>query len=237
MYNRYSGNYQPPPPNLLNEGPISLGQISKNGTKIFDMLKGIHKELKFMDNNHVKMDAKEGDWSPISDRTNSIGRRIEERLNAGRDVEDLYYVDNQVMSGNTMHHPTQVENYDMHNTNNFNTTIIDNNQNEQFNYKRNNIEKERTMSRADDDISEFLGGTTIGDSFDKTIFINMDKTNKSILANTTKICKLLGLLIQVENKNGTRLDKIAEKLSEQSSISYEETYEDESNISELEDID
>ena len=237
MYNGYSGNYQqPPPPNLLNEGPISLRQISKNGTKIFDMLKGIHNELKFMDNNHVKMDPKEGDWSPISDKTNIIGKRIEERLNSGIDVEDLYYTDNQTITGNAMQNPTSIENYHMRNENHKhqNTTIIENkNLNNQLDYKRTNIEKEKTMSRSDDDITEFLGGATIGDSFDKTIFVNMDKTNKSILSNTTKICKLLGLLIQLENKNGARLEQIAEKLNNHSRDSYEETYENEMDDSEL----
>ena len=81
------------------------------------------------------------------------------------------------------------------------------------------------MSKNDDDISEYLGGTTVGDSFDNTIFINMDKTNKAILTNTTKLCKLLGVLIQVESKNGTRLDKIIEKINNPTDESYDDSYE------------
>ena len=99
---------------------------------------------------------------------------------------------------------------------------------------RTNI-KNKTMSKIDDDISEYLGGTTVGDSFDNTIFINMDKTNKAILTNTTKLCKLLGVLIQVETKNGSRLDKIIEKINNPINDSYDENYDiEDENTEEVE---
>jgi hypothetical protein len=117
----------------------------------------------------------------------------------------------------------------------YNSTFNGNNQNFVTDYKRTNIEKETTMSKVDDvDISEFIGGTTVGDSFDKTVFINMDKTNKAILANTTKICKLLGLMVQLENKNGSRLEKIIEKLDTTSTSGEEDiNFEDEELDAEL----
>lgn len=223
---------QPPPPNLLNEGPIPLRNINKNGGRIFDMLRGIHQEIKSMDNNHIRYDSGDSDWIPLSRKTNIIGKKIEDRLNEGIDDEDLYYVNNAGTSN--YRGQTQIMDYNGP-SGVYDTTFNGNKQNFVTDYKRTNIEKETTMSKVDDvDISEFIGGTTVGDSFDKTVFINMDKTNKAILANTTKICKLLGLMVQLENKNGSRLEKIIEKLDATSTSDEEDiNYEDEELDAEL----
>ena len=215
---KYNKSYyqQPPPPNLLNEGPISLKNIRKNGNRIFDMLKGVHREIATMDGNHVRYDSGDSDWIPVSRKTNTIGRKIEERLNAGIDNEDLYYVNDNSQTNDYYQNDLQMMKYDA--PVQMDNSTINFNKGQKFapDYNRTNLEKEKTMSKVDDvDISEFIGGTTMGDSFDKTVFVNMDKTNKAILANTTKICKLLGLMVQLENKNGARLDKIIEKFETQ----------------------
>ena len=234
----YNKNYyqQPPPPNLLNEGPISVKNINRNGNRLFDMLKGIHREIATMDNNHVRYDSGDSDWVPVSRKTNMIGRKMEEMLNAGIDNEDLYYVDGNSQSKDYHHEQAQMMGYDAPVQIDNSTINYNKGQNFVPDYKRTNLEKERTMSKVDDvDISEFIGGTTMGDSFDKTVFVNMDKTNKAILANTTKICKLLGLMVQLENKNGARLDKIIEKFDVRDSQSdvVEDYVEDEELDAEL----
>lgn len=209
-------NSQPPPPNLLGEGPISLRNITKNGNRIFDMLSGLHNEIQFMDINHIKYDNHDSDWNPVSNRTMAIGKRMEDKLNGRKYEEDMYY---DVQSIKTVDGPTDYMNYD---------GVIDVNQIPQQNYyetvrspqiipnyiNNQNLENNRTMSKVDEtDISEFIGGNQPPmSSFDNTIFINMDKTNKNILNNTTKICKLIGLLVQVENKNGKLLEEIKNRL-------------------------
>ena len=211
MYNNGKNNsyYGSPPPNLLNEGPIPLAQIRRNGNRIFDMLKGVHKELQYMDGNHVRYDSNDRDWIPVSRKTNEIGRKMEDRLNRGIDAEGIY--DNR--TGSVMNYNTQMMDYENPEAD-YNTSVSYSSQapqNNNLNYKRTLLENEKNMSKVEDlDISEYIGGTSIGDSFDKTVFINMDKTNKAILNSTTKLCKLVGLLIQVEGKNGERLEKILE---------------------------
>ena len=214
MMRKYHNATTPPPPNLLGEGPIPINKVRRNGNKIFGMLKGIHSELKFMDNNHIS-DGREI-WNPISSKTNDIGFKMEERLN-GKLVENDIYSDGTFESYPEMIYQ-QVPNIE-----NYNQTYSQQQSFQNYN-NRTNI-KNKTMSKIDDDISEYLGGTTVGDSFDNTIFINMDKTNKAILANTTKLCKLLGVLIQVESKNSSRLDKIIEKINNPTDVSYDDSYE------------
>lgn len=232
--------YQPPPPtNLLGEGPISIRHITKNGNRVFDMLRGLHKEMQFMDSNHVKMDSKDADWIPISRKTNRIGKMMEEKLNGYNQEEDMYYDSRSV---NTVSQ-SDIMNYQSVNAEDDTYAVQTQqyyNQSPQIipNYKNNfNPDSNKTMSKNEDvDISEYIGGTSpMGDSFDKTIFINMDKTNKAILTNTTKICKLLGLLVQVENKNGTKIDKIVEYLNSKFNDEYPEDIEEEDeNLTEVE---
>lgn len=222
--NHHNASYPPPPPNLLGEGPIPINRIRRNGDKLFGMLKGIHSELKFMDNNHIS-DGREI-WNPVSSKTNIIGHKMEERMN-GKIVENDIYSD-----GTFEMYPEMVY-QQVSNMENYNQTYS---QQEPFqNYNNRTNIKNKTMSKIDDDISEYLGGTTVGDSFDNTIFINMDKTNKAILANTTKLCKLLGVLIQVESKNGSRLDKMIEKINNPINESYDENYDlEDENTGEVE---
>ena len=222
--NYNNASYPPPPPNLLGEGPIPINRIRRNGDKLFGMLKGIHSELKFMDNNHIS-EGREI-WNPVSSKTNFIGHKMEERMN-GKIVENDIYSD-----GTFENYPDMIY-QQVPNVENCNRTYS---QQEPFqNYNNRTNIKNKTMSKIDDDISEYLGGTSVGDSFDNTIFINMDKTNKAILANTTKLCKLLGVLIQVESKNASRLDKIIEKINNPINESYDETYDiEDENTEEVE---
>ena len=234
------GNYyqQSPPPNLLGEGPISARHITKNGNKVFDMLRGLHNEMQFMDRNHVKMDSKDADWIPISRKTNMIGKKMEEKLNGHYQEEDMYYdtrsvntvsqsdiLNYQNVSGDDESYVEQTQQY-------YNQTpqIIPNYNN---NFKP---ESNKTMSKVDDtDISQYLGGSSpMGDSFDQTVFINMDKTNKAILTNTTKLCKLIGLLVQVESANGKKLEKIASLLNASYGEAEEEIEDDVENLTEEE---
>ena len=230
---------QPPPPNLLGEGPISARHITRNGNRVFDMLRGLHNEMQFMDSNHVKMDSKDADWIPISRKTNMIGKMMEEKLNGHNQEEDMYY---DTRSVNTVSQ-SDILNYQ-------NSSDVDDSyvaQTQQYynqppqiipNYNNNfKPESNKTMSKNDDvDISEFIGGASpMSDSFDKTVFINMDKTNKAIITNTTKICKLLGLLVQVENKNGMKIDKIVDYLNSKFEEDYpEEIGDEDENLTEEE---
>ena len=203
------------------------------------MLRGLHKEMQFMDSNHVKMDSKDADWIPISRKTNRIGKMMEEKLNGYNQEEDMYYDSRSV---NTVSQ-SDIMNYQSVNAEDDTYAVQTQqyyNQSPQIipNYKNNfNPDSNKTMSKNEDvDISEYIGGTSpMSDSFDKTIFINMDKTNKAILTNTTKICKLLGLLVQVENKNGTKIDKIVEYLNSKFDDEYPEDIEEEDeNLTEVE---
>ena len=56
-----------------------------------------------------------------------------------------------------------------------------------------------TMKNDDLDLSDIFGPS------DNTVFINMDKTNKEILKTNLKICKILGLFMQLEKKNTEKI--------------------------------
>jgi hypothetical protein len=198
----------------LHEGPIHPSEITKNGTALFNFVKGLAKEISSTEEDEA-----------IASQVSYTGKDM-------RTAHSIHHskIHHLERVGNNMARMMNEGDAARANKTQFQNTIKVNlsdllNADKAFNNLtqgstrpviQNNYREEEPKTMSDIDISEYLGGTQQKRPVQQnnTFYVNMDKTSKAILMEQQKTNKILGLLVQSVRDNGLKIDELPQHIAE-----------------------